>query len=56
MGNLTEEPVSVEEDALSFIKRGEVIRHVGETNMNERSSRSHTLFRLVYLHGLSLYG
>lgn len=29
------------------MKRGEASRHVGSTGMNERSSRSHTLFRMV---------
>ncbi|XP_049831817.1 kinesin-related protein 4-like isoform X2 [Schistocerca gregaria] len=29
------------------MRRGQKIRHIGETNMNERSSRSHTIFRLV---------
>lgn len=26
---------------------GENNRHIGETNLNERSSRSHTIFRMV---------
>jgi centromeric protein E len=32
---------------MQLMKRGENIRHIGETNMNERSSRSHTIFRIV---------
>ena len=30
----------------SYMKEGEKSRKVGATNMNERSSRSHTIFRL----------
>lgn len=29
------------------MKFGENYRHVGETNMNQRSSRSHTIFRIT---------
>jgi centromeric protein E len=47
VGNLTEEPITCEEEAMALIKRGEELRHVGETNMNEHSSRSHTIFRIV---------
>ena len=32
-----------------LIQLGEEARHVGETNMNERSSRSHTVFRIVLI-------
>ncbi|PJF18773.1 Kinesin-like protein [Paramicrosporidium saccamoebae] len=46
VGNLTEEPVTSEDEALAFVKKGEEFRHVGETHMNERSSRSHTIFRI----------
>ena len=31
---------------LSWMKEGEKSRKVGATNMNERSSRSHTIFRI----------
>eukprot|EP00158_Paraphelidium_tribonemae_P009060 Partr_v1_DN28758_c1_g2_i3_m63324 putative Kinesin family len=47
VGNLTEEIVMSPEDVSFMMKRGEGNRHVGVTNMNERSSRSHTIFRLV---------
>ncbi|KAG7174946.1 centromere-associated protein E-like [Homarus americanus] len=32
---------------LALMKKGDKNRHVGITNMNERSSRSHTIFRLI---------
>lgn len=34
------------EDILTLMKKGNKIRQIGETNMNERSSRSHTIFRI----------
>ena len=49
MGNLSEEPVHSAEEALLLIRKGEEWRHVGETNLNEKSSRSHTIVRLVLL-------
>lgn len=35
-----------EEQILNFYEQGNKIRRTGETNMNERSSRSHTIFRI----------
>ncbi|XP_015116662.1 kinesin-related protein 4 [Diachasma alloeum] len=35
------------EDILRAMKRGEKNRSIGETNMNEKSSRSHTIFRIT---------
>jgi centromeric protein E len=35
------------EDALEILKDGEKNRHFAETGMNARSSRSHTLFKVV---------
>lgn len=32
---------------LDLMKMGEKNRSIGETNMNDRSSRSHTIFRIV---------
>lgn len=32
---------------MRLMLKGEANRHTGETNMNERSSRSHTIFRMV---------
>jgi centromeric protein E len=35
------------QDIASLMQKGDGNRHVGGTNMNERSSRSHTIFRMV---------
>ena len=32
---------------MSLLQAGEMYRHVGATNMNEQSSRAHTVFRLI---------
>ncbi|KAJ6335308.1 hypothetical protein OIU78_012024 [Salix suchowensis] len=47
VSGLKEEIVSDAEQVLKLIQGGEVIRHFGETSMNARSSRSHTIFRMV---------
>ncbi|XP_041020030.1 kinesin-like protein KIN-7N isoform X2 [Juglans microcarpa x Juglans regia] len=47
VAGLREEIVSNAEQVLELIDSGEVNRHFGETNMNVRSSRSHTIFRMV---------
>ncbi|KAM1289284.1 hypothetical protein ACFX15_016098 [Malus domestica] len=47
VAGLREEIVSNAEQVLKLIESGEVNRHFGETNMNARSSRSHTIFRMV---------
>ncbi|CAH3028289.1 unnamed protein product, partial [Porites evermanni] len=47
VGDLTEEVVSCPEDVFKHMFRGEKNRHFGETNMNDRSSRSHTIFRVI---------
>ncbi|KAJ7371492.1 hypothetical protein OS493_025393 [Desmophyllum pertusum] len=47
VGELTEEVVSCGEDIFKHMMRGEKNRHFGETNMNDRSSKSHTIFRVV---------
>ncbi|KAK7310757.1 hypothetical protein RJT34_08469 [Clitoria ternatea] len=47
VAGLREEIVNNAEQVLNLIKAGEVNRHFGETNMNVRSSRSHTIFRMV---------
>ncbi|KDD72360.1 kinesin, partial [Helicosporidium sp. ATCC 50920] len=44
---LREELVTCPEDVLGLLARGEGARHVGETRMNARSSRSHAIFRMV---------
>ncbi|KGN62686.2 kinesin-like protein KIN-7N [Cucumis sativus] len=47
VAGLKEEIVSNVDQVLKLIKQGEVNKHFGETNMNARSSRSHTIFRMV---------
>ncbi|KAI9597247.1 kinesin motor domain-containing protein, partial [Syncephalis fuscata] len=47
VGNLSEMPVYSASEVMELLKRGESNRSIGETNMNERSSRSHTIFRMV---------
>ncbi|PXF49781.1 Kinesin-like protein KIN-7I [Gracilariopsis chorda] len=41
-----EEVVTAVDDVMQIISKGETVRAVGETNMNDRSSRSHTIFTL----------
>ncbi|XP_024977098.1 kinesin-like protein KIN-7N [Cynara cardunculus var. scolymus] len=47
VAGLREEIVNSAEQVLKLLDMGEVNRHFGETNMNVRSSRSHTIFRMV---------
>nr|GME17685.1 kinesin-like protein KIN-7N isoform X1 [Ipomoea batatas] len=47
VAGLREEIVNTAEQVLELIQLGEANRHFGETNMNVRSSRSHTIFRMV---------
>ncbi|XP_053985227.1 kinesin-related protein 4 [Hylaeus volcanicus] len=42
-----EEITNCPESVISLMKKGDKIRRIGETNMNERSSRSHTIFRIT---------
>ncbi|KAK2579324.1 hypothetical protein KPH14_008276 [Odynerus spinipes] len=42
-----EEVTNSPEHVLSIMKKGDKNRRIGETNMNERSSRSHTIFRIT---------
>lgn len=44
---LREDIVTGPEAVLSLLDEGEANRHVGSTKMNEKSSRSHTVFRMV---------
>ncbi|KAH9297368.1 hypothetical protein KI387_029050 [Taxus chinensis] len=47
VAGLREEIVNSPEQVFELVELGEANRHVGETNMNVRSSRSHTIFRMV---------
>ncbi|CAN6326872.1 unnamed protein product [Urochloa humidicola] len=47
IGGLLEDVVESVEQTLDILKLGETNRHVGQTNMNARSARSHTIFRMV---------
>ncbi|XP_059212976.1 centromere-associated protein E [Centropristis striata] len=47
VADLTEELVTTSAQALAWIRKGEKNRHYGKTKMNERSSRSHTIFRMI---------
>ncbi|XP_054845456.1 centromere-associated protein E [Eublepharis macularius] len=45
--DLIEEVVVSPEQVMSWLQKGEKNRHYGETKMNARSSRSHTIFRMI---------
>ncbi|KAI8854770.1 CENPE type kinesin-like protein [Chytridium lagenaria] len=47
VGGLTEKIVVSPDDVFRLIKKGEEIRKVGDTAANERSSRSHTVIRVI---------
>ncbi|CAN6363112.1 unnamed protein product [Urochloa humidicola] len=47
VAGLREEIVNSAEQVFELLQLGEENRHFGETNMNARSSRSHTIFRMV---------
>ncbi|KAJ3581204.1 hypothetical protein NHX12_016920, partial [Muraenolepis orangiensis] len=47
VADLTEELVTSPSQALAWVSKGEKNRHYGKTKMNERSSRSHTIFRMI---------
>ncbi|NXP05824.1 CENPE protein, partial [Thinocorus orbignyianus] len=45
--DLIEEVVVAPEQVMEWVRKGEKNRHYGETKMNEHSSRSHTIFRMI---------
>ena len=47
VGDLSEKLLSSFQDVIDLLEAGDQNRHVGETNMNEFSSRSHTIFRMT---------
>ncbi|XP_078482465.1 uncharacterized protein LOC100184032 [Ciona intestinalis] len=44
---LHEEMVTSPDDVMKLMARGEKLRHMAATNMNDRSSRSHTIFKMI---------
>ncbi len=44
MEGLTEEPSNTYEETIELLLRGNRNRHIGSTNMNIESSRSHSVF------------
>ncbi|RVE71550.1 hypothetical protein OJAV_G00052810 [Oryzias javanicus] len=47
VADLTEELVTSSAQVLAWIRKGEKNRRYGKTKMNQRSSRSHTIFRMI---------
>ena len=47
VNGLTDQTVTSEKEILELMEAGLAQRKVGVTNMNERSSRSHSIFRIV---------
>ncbi|KAJ0245370.1 Kinesin motor domain-containing protein [Hirschfeldia incana] len=47
VAGLREEIVSSPQQVLELMEFGQSHRHIGETNMNAHSSRSHTIFRMI---------
>ncbi|KAG1686834.1 Centromere-associated protein E [Nymphon striatum] len=47
VADLREESVNSPEQILTLMRKGEKNRHFGVTSMNEKSSRSHTIFRMI---------
>ncbi|XP_064408484.1 centromere-associated protein E [Latimeria chalumnae] len=47
VSDLMEEVVTEEDQVMQWVKKGEKNRHYGETKMNEHSSCSHTIFRMI---------
>ena len=43
---LTERDIKTAEDVIKAMEEGQALRHTAGTSMNERSSRSHTIFRI----------
>ena len=52
---VSQEEVSTVEEVLNLLDAGTAMRHVGATNMNEMSSRSHCIFTLNLGICISLY-
>lgn len=50
VAGLREDIVTSPAQVLALLEEGESNRHIGATKMNEGSSRSHTVFRMVRHH------
>ena len=48
---LIEREVKTDEDVIKAMEEGQALRHTAGTSMNERSSRSHTIFRIHIMSG-----
>ena len=44
--NLSEEPVVSSDEAINLLLKGAKTRHIGATQMNAESSRSHSVFSM----------
>ncbi|EFH56367.1 predicted protein [Arabidopsis lyrata subsp. lyrata] len=49
VAGLREDIVDSPQQVLELMESGESHRHIGETNMNHYSSRSHTIFRMIFV-------
>lgn len=47
LSGVKEQVVLNYEQVITLIKLGETHRHIGSTNMNEKSSRAHTIFKII---------
>jgi centromeric protein E len=47
ISGIKEEVVCSAEQVLALLRAGEALRHVGSTDMNDKSSRAHILLRLL---------
>ncbi|GCB69007.1 hypothetical protein scyTo_0015271 [Scyliorhinus torazame] len=47
VAGLAEELAVTYEDVMKLVRKGEKNRHYGETKLNQHSSRSHTIFRVI---------
>lgn len=45
--NLSQHAIATEAEALALIKRGNILKKIRETDLNECSSRSHVVFTLA---------
>lgn len=47
LSGVREQVVANPQQVMTLIKHGELHRHIGVTDMNEKSSRAHTLFKII---------